>query len=138
MSKQNPSLESLLKQFDKTEQLRADTEALKPRLENEINAVLSSGDSLDEKTALALQTKRGQLELIPAKLGQIMGRLTELETSIEAEFQSRFTDFQKQISAVHSIIRNRVLEALIPLMVDCAATTARSSGRGWKSICRTG
>lgn len=117
MSKQT-SLESLLTAFDKTEALRADTEALKPRLENEINAALASGDVLDEKIATSLQTKRGQLELIPAKLGQISAKSEELLVAIPTEFHSRFKAFDSQLQVLQSATKKKVVDVLSSLMID--------------------
>jgi hypothetical protein len=126
MSKQNSTLESLLAAFNKTEALRADTEALKPRLETEINGVLASGDVLDEKTALSLQTKRGQLDLIPAKLEQISTRRRELEAEIEIEFNKRYMSFRANIRLETDNVRRKVLATIQPLMFEpmAAATFA--------------
>lgn len=114
MSKQNPSLESLLQQFDKAEKLRADTEALKPRLENEINAALASGDVLDEKTALALQTKRGQLDLCPAKLEQIADRLEKLTAEIQAEFNPRYIAFSRAVQDLSRQQKEKWTDGILP------------------------
>jgi hypothetical protein len=96
------SLESLLSDFDKVAQLRADTEALKPRLEKEIVDALDSGDALDEKNAQALQTKRGQLDLCSAKLGQIAFRLEKLTADIQSEFHSRYSAFNHAVRELAS------------------------------------
>lgn len=112
------TLESLLAAFDKTEQLRADTEALKPRLETEINAVLASGDALNESLAGSLAVKKSQLELVPAKLSQISRRADELTAAIQAEFQNRFRAFDSELQSLQAKTKKKVLDVLGPLMID--------------------
>ena len=110
------TLESLLANFDKAQQLLSDTEALKPRLEKEIADALATGDALDEKTAQALQTKRGQLDLVPAKLAQINGRIETLTTDIQEEFSARFNAFNSDIQAVVRVAKQNMSGFLIPLL----------------------
>jgi hypothetical protein len=112
------SLESLLATFDKNEELRADTEALRPRLENEINAALASGDVLDEKIATSLQTKRGQLDLIPAKLGQISTKSEELQAAIQAEFQVLYNAFGSELRALQDAESKRIIAGLTKLGLE--------------------
>lgn len=92
------SLESLLSDLEKADQVYAETEALKPKLEAEINSALESGDVLDEKIAASLQTKRAQLELIPAKLAQVAARQATILEQIESEFTQRLLKFEKGIA----------------------------------------
>jgi hypothetical protein len=126
-----PLLESLLTAFDKTEALRADTEALKPRLEREINSALGGGEALDEKLATSLQTKRAQLEMTPAKLGQISAKSEELLTAIQAEFNSRFKAFNSELQVLESATKKKVMEALSPLMVDALVVEELTNRMIW-------
>jgi len=112
------TLESLLSAFDKTEQLRADTEGLKPRLEKEINEALATGDVLDEKLAAGLQTKRGQLDLINPKLAQCSARADELVAAIQAEFQNRYVAFTRELRALQNATVKRVLVLFNQLGVE--------------------
>jgi hypothetical protein len=122
MSSKQPLLESLLATYDQNETLRSDTKELRPRLENEINAALAGGDALDEKTAAGLQTKRAQLEMIPAKLGQICARSDKLLDAIQTEFYSRFKPFEAELQLLQDKIKKRVLDVLSPLMIDPVVT----------------
>jgi hypothetical protein len=112
------TLESLLAAFDHTEALRVDTESLKPKLEAEIGAALATGDVLDEKIATSLQTKRAQLEMIPAKLGQISIRSEKLQAAIQTEFYSRFKTFDSELQVLQAATKKKVLDVLAPLMID--------------------
>ncbi|MGD0745623.1 MAG: hypothetical protein ABSA45_10750 [Verrucomicrobiota bacterium] len=111
------TLESLLAAFDRTEQLRADTEGLKPRLENEINQALATGDVLDESLAAGLQTKRGQLELIGPKLAQISAKADELVAAIQDAFQSRYVAFTREIRLLQDATLKRILSLFYQLGV---------------------
>lgn len=119
--KKPDSLESLLESFSKTEKLRDDTEALKIRLEAEINAKLASGDALDEKTAQALQTKRGQLDLVPAKLAQISARLTSLTAEIQTEFDQRSIAFSRAIQTAGNVAKDKLRAVIIPMLNELQA-----------------
>jgi hypothetical protein len=110
------NLESLLASFSKTEQLRDDTEALKIRLESEVNVALDTGDALDEKTAQALQTKRGQIDLIPAKLAQISARLTSLTVEIQTEFDQRSIVFSRAIQTAGNVAKDKLRAVIIPML----------------------
>lgn len=120
MSKPN-SLESLLAAFSKTEKLRDETEALKIRLESEVNVALDTGDVLDEKTALALQTKRGQLDLVPAKLAQISARLISLTAEIQTEFDQRSIAFSHAILAANNVAKDKLRAVIIPMLHELQA-----------------
>ena len=122
LNSKQPLLESLLATFDQNEALRADTKELRPRLENEINAALAGGNALDEKAAAGLQTKRAQLEMIPAKLGQICARSDKLRDAIETEFYSRFKGFDSELQLRQEMIKKKVLDVLSPLMIDPVVT----------------
>ena len=116
-----PTLESLLEAFSKTEKLRDDTEALKLRLEAEINTALASGDALDEKTAQALQTKRGQEDLVPAKLAQLSARLAGLTTEIQTEFDERSITFSRAIQAAGNVAQDKLRAVIIPMLHELQA-----------------
>jgi len=118
MSSKKPSLEILIEAHHKNEALRTTTEALKPRIEGEINSALATGDVLSEQIAVSLQTKRAQLEMIPAKLGQITARAEDLLASIQAEFNSRFLTFESELQALQAKTKKKVLDVLSPLMLD--------------------
>lgn len=122
MSSKQPLLESLLATYDQTEALRVDTKELKPRLENEINTALAGGDALDEKVAAGLQTKRAQLEMIPAKLSQICARSDKLLDAIETEFYRRLKPFESELQVRQEMIKKKVLDVLSPLMIDPVVT----------------
>jgi hypothetical protein len=120
MSKPN-SLELLLADFSKTEKLRDDTEALKIRLESEVNVALDTGDVLDEKTALALQTKRGQIDLVPAKLAQISARMSSLTAEIQTEFEQRSSAFSLAILAAGNVAKDKLRAVIIPMLHEFQA-----------------
>ena len=117
MSKPN-SLESLLAAFSKTEKLRDETEALKIRLESEVNVALDTGDVLDEKTAQALQTKRGQIDLIPSKLASISTKSQELQAAIQTEFQVRYNAFSSELRALQDAESKRIIAELTKLGLE--------------------
>lgn len=113
-----PSLEQLLASFDRAVQLRIETEALKPRLETEINDALASGDVLDENLAASLQIKRGQLELVPAKLNQLSAKSEELAIAIQPEFHCRLKLFTEELQTLRNAEAKRVLELFDQLGID--------------------
>jgi len=117
MSKQS-TLEKMLESFSKNEALRASTEALKPRLETEINTALATGEALDEGIAVSLQTKRAQIELCSNKLTQIASRTEELIAAIQVEFNSRFQAFDSELQALEAATKKKVLDVLGPLVID--------------------
>ena len=117
MSKSN-SLEGLLSSYDKAEKVRLETEALKPRLENELNAALATGDVLDEKLAAGLQVKRGQLELIPYKIHQIETRMLDLKAEIDREYEVRFSRFYDEIGEVSNLEKIRIENVIKPLIPE--------------------
>lgn len=117
------SLEKLLAAFSKTEKLRDDTEALKNRLAREVNTALETGDALDEKIAQALQTKRGQIDLVPAKLAQLSARLTSLTAEIQAEFDQRSMVFNRGISDAGNAVKESLRAAIIPLLHELQVST---------------
>jgi hypothetical protein len=116
--KKRSSLTSLLAAFDRAEKLREETEVLKPRLDKEIAEYLASGEALDEKIAQGLQTKRCQLEMIPAKLDQIDERLKSLKDEINTELGLRFVEFEHQFSHMNKLVCDRLSELLRPIMAD--------------------
>jgi hypothetical protein len=120
MSKIN-SLESLLADFSKTEKLRDDTEALKIRLESEVNLALDTGDVLDEKTAQALQTKRGQIDLVPAKLAQLSARLTSLTVEIQTEFDQQSIVFSRAVQTAGNVAKDKLRAVIIPMLHELQA-----------------
>jgi hypothetical protein len=120
MSKPN-SLESLLADFSKTEKLRDDTEALKIRLESEVNVALDTGDVLDEKTAQALQTKRGQIDLVPAKLAQLSARLTSLTVEIQTEFDQQSIVFSRAVQTAGNVAKDKLRAVIIPMLHELQA-----------------
>ena len=117
-TEKSPTLEKLLTAFEKAEQLRADTEALKPRLEKEIADVLDSGDALDEKIAASLQTKRGQLELCGPKLAQIAARMESLKAESQAQFQIRYNAFGAELRAMQDAATKKVVAQFNELGID--------------------
>jgi hypothetical protein len=125
MSKPN-SLESLLAAFSKTEKLRDDTEALKTRLEGEVNAALDTGDVLNEKFAASLQTKRGQIDLVPAKLAQLSTRLISLTAEIQTEFDQRSIAFSRAIQAAGNVGKDKLRAAILPMLPELAAATGQA------------
>lgn len=108
----------MLAAFDRADKLRLETEELKPRLEKEIGAALASGEALDEKLAQSLLVKRGQLEMIPAKLDQIHERQKSLESEIDTELNLRFTEFEHQFAHTNRLIHARLDALLRPIMAD--------------------
>lgn len=120
MSKIN-SLESLLADFSKTEQLRDDTEKLKIRLESEVNVALDTGDALDTGVAQALQTKRGQIDLIPNKLATISARMTSLTAEIQTEFDQRSIAFSLAILAANNVAKDKLRAVIIPMLHELQA-----------------
>lgn len=122
MSKPN-SLESLLAAFSKTEKLRDETEALKIRLEGEVNAALASGDVLENETAQALQTKRGQIDLVPGKLAQINARLESLAAEIQTEFDQRRNSFNSARAAAREVAKGKLRTIILPLIQELQGVT---------------
>ena len=120
MSKPN-SLELLLADFSKTEKLRDDTEALKIRLESEVNLALDTGDVLDEKPAQALQTKRGQIDLVPAKLAQLSARLTSLTVEIQTEFDQQSIVFSRAVQTAGNVAKDKLRAVIIPMLHEFQA-----------------
>jgi hypothetical protein len=116
--KKRSSLKSLLASFDSAEKLREETEALRPRLEKEIGEYLSSGEALDEKIAQGLQTKRCQLEMIPAKLDQIHLRQESLKVEINTELGLCYIEFEHQFSHMNKLVSGHLKAFLQPMMAD--------------------
>jgi len=112
------NLAQLLEKFDKVEKSAADTVALQPRLESEIDAVLATGDVQDEGMANSLATKRGQLELIPAKLKQLTSERESLVQEIEGEFHACYAIFERRFAGGNAIIHAYLDRIVRPLMAD--------------------
>lgn len=120
--KNTTKLQELLLAYDKAEQLRNQTEALKPMLENEINATLAEGDALDENVARALQTKRAQLDLIPGKLCQIENRQQKLVSEISDEFELGYAPLTAHLRAIEASVKEKLKAKLEPLLMDLDST----------------
>ena len=116
-----PSLEKLLEAFSKTEKRRDETEALKLRLEAEINERLDSGDGVSEQIAQALQIKRGQFDLCPGKIAQLSARLASLTTEIQAELAERSIPFSRELQAVGNVAKDKLRAVIIPMLPELAA-----------------
>ncbi|HEV2452736.1 MAG TPA: hypothetical protein VGY98_00650 [Verrucomicrobiae bacterium] len=112
------NLEALLKILGKLEKLRADTEDLKVKLENEIASALDTGDVLDEKLATGLSVKRGQLELVPAKLAQIQRQSEALNAEIQTEFTACFIAFEKYFIGMSGTVQQTIISFLAPLIAE--------------------
>jgi hypothetical protein len=114
------NLACLVRRLEKVDKLQAETEALRPKLEAEINATLENGDVADEKLSAGLATKRGQLELVPFKLKQIEREREKLTVELLAEFQACQLEFSKQFDHVHALLHQHVDAFLRPLMAEDA------------------
>lgn len=115
-SRKRASLETLLRDYDRATKSLEEKDAAKTRLEGDVANALAAGDDVSEKLALTMQTKRAQIELIPAKISQIAARRESLALDIREEFQVRFIAFERQFGGVNSALQAHMANFLRPLM----------------------
>lgn len=117
-AKARGSLEGLLRAWARAQEVRLDTETLKPRLEAELATGLDGGELLNENVARGLQLKRMMLDMLPGKFAQIERREAELLAELQPEFNLRFIAYRRQFNGVRGIIHQHLSQAIRPLLAD--------------------
>lgn len=122
----NPvNLARLLKQFDKLEKELADTTALREKLEGEINKALDSGSVDDDRLVASLATKRGKLELIPAKLARLEAERAALIDGLQGEFIACLVALEHRFKGMRESIKTKIVAFLQPVMLDDSLVESR-------------